>query len=653
MTSRISSSTERPRRAGFLKRQRELAKRRLWPIALTFLSYFLYHVVLSVTILTSAVQNAGNLHKTASETAGILAESAADLFGRSSPSALLIAFPLAVILSMEGFAWLDDRQKVDFYESQPVSRAVRFTDICISSFLYFFFSYAITLELGLLIAGAMGAVTRGLLVEAAGRMLSTTALFLSASGLGVLAVMLTGNMVVAVLAFFVLYLYEPLLQLLVQGYCSEFLTTWSGHPDLFYGLVFNPVYLFQTGGKAAPVRLLALAGFYYLLSWICYKLRKNDHAGSAVVFGPVRTVVRIAVSSLIGLLFGLLFADVFSRKNSFIAILWMVLFTVITACIMQIIYEYDFRALFRRPLETGAAILIALVVYLAFFFDITGYDLWRPDPGKVRDAALIYEGDEYPMRCTDEGEQVDLDRYGTMYMHLENVEDVISLAGYGQDYTKKRRDLPDQAGGLSGDPADEEAIREYRFRVLYRMENGRTLSRSFVLPSNIDPAMMDTVIATYEFREGTFNMYHDDAVRRSADSFILEINNGDEWTSRKLTSTLYEALRDAYLTDLSQFSYNFAKNTRPAARITISYHDVQAGDPHPELENLSLNYPVYASFRNTIQVLEEAALWLEPVDYENLPLEIYNTSPGDLSREERDFLDHLDYSVFRGPFRQE
>ena len=33
-----------------------------------------------------------------------------------------------------------------------------------------------------------------------------------------------------------------------------------------------------------------------------------------------------------------------------------------------------------------------------------------------------------------------------------------------------------------------------------------------------------------------------DAVRRSADSFILEINNGDEWTSRKLTSTLYEAL---------------------------------------------------------------------------------------------------------------
>ena len=653
MTSRISSSTEKKRRAGFLRRQRELAKRRLWPIALTFLCYFLYHVVLSVTVLTSAAQEAAALHKTASETAILLAESAADLFGRGNPSALVIAFPLAVLLSMEGFAWLDDRQKVDFYESQPVSRAMRFADICISSFLYFFFSYAITLELGLLIAGAMGAVTRGLLVDTAERALSTIALYLSASGLGVLSVMLTGNMIVAVLAVLVLYLYEPFLQFLLQGYCSMFLATWSERSQLFDGPVFNPVYHFQTGGKEAPVRLLALAGLYFLLSWICYRLRKNDHAGSAVVFGPVRTLVRIAVSSLVGLLFGLLFSDVFSSKSSFIAILWMLLFTVITACIMQIIYEYDFRALFRRPLEIAAAILIALAVYLAFFLDIAGYDRWIPDPGKVNDAALIYQGGEYPMMCTEDGNQVNPDTYGSLYMHLENVEDVIRLAQYGQEYTKKSRNLTNQTDGSAGDSAEAENVREYSFRVLYNMKNGKTVSRSFMLPSSIDPAMMDAVIGTHGFREGTFNMYHDDAVRRSADSFILEINNGDEWNTRKMTAALYEALRDAYLTDLAEFSYSFAKSSRPVARITLSYHEVRAGDPHPELENLSLAYPVYASFSNTIEVLRDAGLWLEPIDYENLPFETYNTRPGDLSREERDFLDHLDYSVFRGPFTYE
>ena len=53
MTSRASSSTEKRRGAGFLTRQRELARRRLWPIALTFLVYFLYHVVLAATVLTS------------------------------------------------------------------------------------------------------------------------------------------------------------------------------------------------------------------------------------------------------------------------------------------------------------------------------------------------------------------------------------------------------------------------------------------------------------------------------------------------------------------------------------------------------------------------------------------------------------------------
>ena len=651
MTSRASSSTEKRRGAGFLTRQRELARRRLWPIALTFLVYFLYHVVLAATVLTSVGTDPSQGQAAAADRIRQLMEIAADIFGKTSPSALMIAFPIAVILAIEGFAWLDDRRQVDFYESQPVSRIRRFTEICTGSFLYFIFSYAITLEMGLLIAGALGAVTRSLLAEAAWRFLCTVTLFLSVYGLGVLAVMLTGNVVVAVLAFLVLYLYEPFMHLLINGFCSEFLYTWSSRQTLFGNLIFNPVYHFQTGGKQTPVRLLALAALFLVLSWICYRLRRNEHAGEAVVFDPVRTVVRIAIAVFAGLGAGLLFTSVQSQNRGlFPAVLWMVLFTVITACIMQIIYEYDFRALFQRPVEIAAAVVIVLAVYMGFYLDVMGFDRWIPEADQVSDAALVYQTGEYEPFFTDEGKQVTQGEFGEKYMHLENVEDVIALARYGQEYTREKCMKAGRSGQDYRDDMDTEAITEYSFLVRYNMKNGKTVSRSFVLPSSIDPAMMDNVIATPAYREGTFNLYHDEFIRVNADSFILEVNNGDRWDSIRLTSEQYESLRKAYLEDLAQFSYTFARKYRPVEKMYISYHEVHVGDPHPELENASIACPVYPSFSSTIAALQEAGVWLEPVDFEGLPLATYTSEPDALTREEKEYLDSLDFSVFGGPF---
>ena len=44
------------RGAGFFVRQRELVRRRLWPVALTFLSCLLYHVVVTATVLSSVLE---------------------------------------------------------------------------------------------------------------------------------------------------------------------------------------------------------------------------------------------------------------------------------------------------------------------------------------------------------------------------------------------------------------------------------------------------------------------------------------------------------------------------------------------------------------------------------------------------------------------
>lgn len=684
--------------AGFFVRQRELAGRRLWPIALTFLSCLLYNTAVLATVLNSAAEDAALGHVTSLKKAGLMRDALRGMLGAQSPAWVLIVLPLAALLAIEGFAWMDSRREVDFYESLPVLRGRRFLDLCVSGFLYFFFSWTITLEAGLLIADAFGALSRPLVAEILLHSVKLMAFFLAVYALGILSTMLTGNVIVACLAFCVLLFYEILFRSLLNGFASEFFATWGGSfTSPLADSIFSPVsqYLHRspswTGGS---LRLLALAAFYFILARICYSLRKNERAGSAVVFGPVSTVVRIAMSLFMGLFAGLLFISV-SRTpgGTIISIVWMLLFVLITACLMQIIYEYDFRALFHRPAEIAAAAALALVIYAAFFFDVTGYDRFAPDPDQVEKTALI-STQGFGSITDDEGSMTTMEDFGEKYMRLDNVEDVMAIARYGQAYSRLIRGLPDDASGSTNtnediDGSDSSVTREdnngsapsvtsdktdssdstitiekidgsgetetfsrpreeFEFRVVYYMKNGRTHARRIILPSTIDPAVMDAVTGTDQYRQGSFFVYHDELLRRSASRLMADCSNGKDWKSAAMDKSMYEAFRQAYITDLSSFSYSFARKNKPVARLTLSSQDKSGEDIYADSPAFYIDFPVYASFENTIAVLRKYQLWTEPLDVAAFLDEDFDYNR--LSASEKILYDSLDMSVFAGPF---
>lgn len=697
-----SGEPKKPRRpAGFLVRQRELARRRLWPIALTLLSYLIYHIVCTATLLSNCLEEAAYFHYSAAKTTGYLQESLVSLLGKDNVSFLVIGLPLAAMLAIEGFSWLHSRREVDFYESLPVPRGQRFFDICAGSFLYFIISYIVTLAIGLLIANGFGALDHAVLMDILHGSAKNIAFFIAVYALGVLSTMLTGNVIVSCLAFCVLLLYEIEFRAMLKGYSSVFYATWSDRSGtLFSNCVFSPIAQYFDGNSTLEtvLRLLALAVLYFLLAWICRCMRKNERAGTAVVFVPVKTVVRIAMSLMIGLFTGLLFASIRTGRGVIISVIWMLLFTVITACIMQIIYDYDFRALFRRPLEIVIAIVLALLIYMGFAFDITGYDRFIPDAGKVEDAALVCVSSNYSF-CTEDGEQVSEDVFGEKYMHLKNVDDVIAIASYGQEFTRKKAASPDwsepetgtdpdagtgaDAGTESdtgtgtvsstdpgtGTDANQNAgpgtkpvpinakgipcpYEEFDFLVVYHMKSGKTISRRFVLPSTMDPAMMSAVVDTQSYREGSFNIYHDDILRSMPESFLLECTNGQDQRTAKLTSEQYEAFREAYLTDLDSFTYAFARENVPFATVLFT-SDVAADntrwdDSMPALTDLSVSCPVYPSFGNTIRVLKDCGVWPGTFDYIPLLRAFYDYTA--LTPEEQAVYDMTDMSVFSGPF---
>ena len=228
--------------AGFLVRQRELARRRLWPIALIFLGHLIFNVVSTVTVLNERLEEATLNHLSASETTRSLQNALRSFLGEGNPSWLLLALPLAAMLAIEGFSWLHNRRQVDFFESLPVPRGQRFFDICAGSILYYLIAGIFTLEIGLLIANGFGALSRPALVEILQEAAKTFAFFLAVYALGVLSTMLTGNVIVSCLAFCVLLIFEMEFRALIQGYSSQYFATWSSRPSPALGKsLFSPL----------------------------------------------------------------------------------------------------------------------------------------------------------------------------------------------------------------------------------------------------------------------------------------------------------------------------------------------------------------------------------------------------------------------------
>ena len=707
---------------GFFARQKELFKRRLWPAALTFLGFLLYNVIGLATSLSAANQDAIEQRMSAAERAVLFRDVLKGMLGYTNLSVLIILVPVAAVLAIEGFSWMDSRRQVDFYESQPLSRGKRFLDICVSSFLYFFFSYVITLEAGLLISGIFHGLTRAVLAEIVWNAACALALFLSVYSLGVLASMLTGNMIVTWLAFLVMILYGPIFKAVLGGYCSEYLTTYGGTPGALSCVDFlNPVVRYYESAPfdlKMPLLLIAIAALHLALAWLCYGIRNNEQAGTPVVFGPVRTFVRIAMSVIVGLVIGLFFSSV--RNSIFIILVWIFLFTVITACIMQIIYDLDFRALFRRPLEILASMAIVLLIFFLFLFDAAGYDRFVPDPEKVEDAALYCTNTDI-VNISDEGKYDDNNSFPEKYMHLTNVEDVIAVAKYGQEYTRLIKGKPvlfpsgktsgdkggpengsgnngtgsdisedgsgnngtgngisedgsgnngtdsdisedgsDGNGTGSGNPGDDTGSigtdtglpggqtgknTVWDFKVLYRMKNGEKISRAFMIPSRIDPAMMDAVTGTEEYREGTSNIYHDKYMREALSESAkiqLSYTNGSDFLSGPFIGLNdYEEFRKAYTLDLEQYSYSFARQNRPVGSLGISASMISGRDDIP-----AVSYSVYPSYSHTIAFLKKKGCWLEPLDLSKIPAGDYDS----LTPPQQKLIDTLDTSVLSNTF---
>ncbi|MGN0275435.1 MAG: hypothetical protein ACI4DT_11785 [Chordicoccus sp.] len=586
----------------FWSRQRELTGRRSWTLALTLLLYAIFHIIETVLLLSGAMaaytaasekaKHIQNLHSTA-----------VSVLGTESWN-WIVTIICGLLLAMQGFSWVDSRQRLDFYESQPVSRKARFIKISLNSLFIFLMAYITTGAVGMLIMTGMGAMTGSVFASCMMQLLRSVILFVDIYALSVLAVMLTGNIIVALFLDGAMLLYEPLMRYLIHDFCVTFFRTYVTNASYGQQADHSPTLWFAV--KAGPRALLMgiLLGILAMaLAWLAFRKRKNEMAGRAVLYKPVRIILKIAVSFAVAMI---AIPAVYSVTPSTpVCCVIAALAALITGCIMEVIYTFDFRRLTMHPAGSVAAALLAVCVFLIFRYDAFGYDSWLPRAEDTVDAFVVYDNGYITDRYLEDGSDASYNgKYEETYMHLTDIDAVDRLLEAGYNWTKAN--VKNESGNIVLTAPDTDI--SYQLVVGFRMRDGRLVTRSVYLPDTTNAAVMDDVFGTDAFREGYFPIYHDGAIRKKLDRIRIEYTDGKNISDDLPAETYYDAFKNAYEADLKQFSWSFAKSRVPVGKVSLIFGS------SADTSSSSVNCPVYAEFTHTIAFLKENGIYLEPLD---------------------------------------
>lgn len=618
MTFARSSQSEAAGNNGFLRRQRELTKRRTAVLSVTALFFFVYYIFGAILFISRG--RADGLRRGLSEvlTRRNIAESLRQWFGLGQPVWVFAIFA-AALLALSGFAWLYDRKKLDFYESQPVFRKERFRDVYLNGLLLYLVPFVICAALSLLIILASGYGNKALLAEIVLAGARMGMFFAVTYAVSVLCVMLASNLVIGVVLIAFVLLFEILLRASLTYYFSSYFATVARSPE-WTGFWLNPIYnhvlassvytqSYSSTGSLV-VRSVGLVPQLYLssvlprdianiaigcaalaLSVIAYKKRRNETAGDALAFRFMRPVIKfpaaILAALVAGALMGAMFGFTMGGNDTLLIVFVLIVAAAVICGFCEAVFDSNPRSAVKNAWHIPVAAGAALLIFLVFRFDVFGYDSYLPEREKVLSAGLI-DYQTYREYYSSKG-WMNRDDYVEEYMHLKNTDDLLELAQIGQSNLRSFRE--------SGSDANNEGIDGWSATVIWHLSNGRTVMRSMLIPYNIDAALMDRIIGTDEYRQVVYAATIPEE-EPFPEGIEFSFTDGFSTGARKiLTKEEYTAFRTAYEQDLGQYCFSLARDEAPVGKILIHGYDERTGRFVDE------QYEVYPEYRATARFL--------------------------------------------------
>ena len=611
----------------FFKLMKEDFKTRVWTLAISILIFF-FSLIVATAMMISFNLYEGSAYSYKAD----LALNFISYIDVKNPFFGMIFIVLALVMAMSGFLYLYSKKKVDMYHSLPVKREVLYFVKIINGILIVVIPFAISEILAsLLILANTGEIM--VITSALWSIAEWTLLFILSYFLTVFSIMLTGNMLIGILACGFFSFYFPLISLVLKGYQSTFFDTYYTSGFIIENVLPNMssfILMFNITELKWLVRIIIviLASIAFLfINLLLYKKRASEAAGKSVSFNIIKLPIKSMMVIFMSILMYLLGYEVMNDSIGW-GLFGLIVSGVITHCVMEIIYNQDFKKIFAKKIELLVLIIISIFIAAAFQFDIFGYDSYIPSASQIKSTAVISNllernSDQYynKVEISDgyyNDSFVDVDYASNSKieadlikkMDIQNKDAVLELARQGIEAAKY----------------DLEMYGDFdKVLISYKLKNGRTVGRVYYVDLDQSTSGLSSIYADESYKKSiypilsenpekivsvdfngimdndTHIVFHDDELKKKfVETYKKELMNLDYET--KLKSYPFASIRfnDDFMESALRKYAGFNYTSDSTSATNSKWDNIYASS----LESVGF-YPIYPEFKETLALLKE------------------------------------------------
>ena len=399
----------------------------------------------------------------------------------------LIAMVLGFAFALQAFAWINKSSQIDFYNSLPVRKSHRFWSLLFTNGVGYLSGLFVCQVLSLMIVGINGLWTVSVLAYAVFGIVIGLLIFMATFGLTLIAVMLTGNSLLAFLGGGFFLALEPLAQFLGACYIEGFYESvyemapgGVGPPLLFtpfagiwklYRLCGGP--LSRLYFEVALMMLIQMLVFLAIAYWL-YQKRPALNGDKQMIFRASKPIIKVVILTVMALVSGWMIFQ-FQYQTPRVGI-WGVLIGLV---VMQVLVQSLMDGTIRHCAKGWKSFLVASVlsvcIFCFFAYDWIGYDSKIPEREKLESISVNMNGymdaggidDDgayrYGNECTIENVRIKDERT------IELIRGVLQEAKDANQDHKISREWSDTGEELSS------------LNVKYQYKNGHTSYRTYRL----------------------------------------------------------------------------------------------------------------------------------------------------------------------------
>ena len=639
----------------YFKLMREDWKNRLWAPALIALSSFFAYPVLLAFLAGKAYRD----WNTAAEALEWFSKEAVNWISFENGVAVFFVVAVSLVCGLSSFYYLTSRNRVDFYHSLPVRRETLFLVHYVDGILMPAIPYALALAVSVIVCAANGVNPDVLCQTAVSAYVLHMIYYILCYTTVVIASMMTGHLVVGFFGSMVLMFYMPVAASLINSFFGSFFLSYY-YPDQTSLLenctrispVMEYIHTVSLYGDQKPVVMAAVTAVIASVvlaaaAVFLYKKRPSEAAGKAMAFAVSQPIIRILITVVAGLGIGDFFWSL-QQSNGWMAF-GVVCGSVISHCVIESIYHFDFRKLFSHKGQLAFSTIAALAILFSFRFDVFGYDTYLPSVGKVEYATAdisglnnwvsygsVLENQEINGRNLPYVyESSSSEAYIAEHMQCTDVNTILNLAASGIEENRKRRAEWTQSGAreaaiayeaadVTEDPDGESDNTRYTMATIsYTLKSGRRIVRNYTINMTKNYELIKGLWKNEAFQKASYPILTADAGEMVNVRYRQSRSIGDR-SLKDLTAEERSELLKTYQQEFTGMTLDQMKEEMPMGLIRFTTETDEKAiawwNNREKRKNTDKDgwnyyygedirdqdfYPVYPSFTKTIALLEQ------------------------------------------------